>query len=462
MGEIIFILTAIIFFVQILISSGVNKLYWFLVGILFFPRSIIIINSPVISFPRLMIYGLLISFIFQGKQKKSQMQHFPLFKPLMIIFIGLLCIGLMDSRLEFFFKLYRPFSYFLENFLIVFLCYFYLNTIKELKAVFDFIIKCLLVFSLYGFMNYATQISLYSKYISEIYKTVDFGNFYTGLNDSRFRISSFAWHPIYYGLLLGLVILLVIFVYQQKELRMQTNLFYKGIIVLLGINLLWTNSRTPLLAVVGGLVIFYIFALDLRGKLRNLLLALGIAVVGYLVSPNSFQIIEESINTFTSSGSRLEGSSVEMRDMQMEASLLLFSKSPVFGNGFNYITEDLGYSSDEKSSKSDTNLYGFESYSYKLLIEQGLIGIVINLIFFIGLLRFLLKKYSQTNTLGRHMIYFSAGITITFLLFIFGTGDMGGFLFYMSILGLIIKAIMLSLTEDRKEKLDNVIDTALK
>jgi hypothetical protein len=133
-----------------------------------------------------------------------------------------------------------------------------------------------------------------------------------------------------------------------------------------------------------------------------------------------------------------------MRDAQLAASFLLFNKSPYFGNGFGYISEDLGFSGKGTSTTKVDELYGFESYMYKLLIEQGIAGIVGNLIFFGTIFSFLIKVRKKVSDYGRSIVYITISMCITFLFFIFGTGDLGAFMFFMALLGVNFRVIILS------------------
>ena len=136
-------------------------------------------------------------------------------------------------------------------------------------------------------------------------------------------------------------------------------------------------------------------------------------------------------------------SSIEMREAQLAASIAVFNLSPIHGNGFEYISENLGFTRDKDTRTSDSDFAGFESYAYVLLIEQGLCGIVGNAVFFASLLFFQLRLYKKVTPFGKKLIVLNISILLTFLLFIFGTGDIGTFLFMNAIMGMNLKGIML-------------------
>jgi hypothetical protein len=73
------------------------------------------------------------------------------------------------------------------------------------------------------------------------------------------------------------------------------------------------------------------------------------------------------------------------------------------------------------------------------MIEQGLIGLVTKLFFFIMLLFFFLRKYA----INKNLASFGLGVTIFFLLFSIGTGPLGAWPLTMILLGIVIKTILI-------------------
>ncbi|WP_158288350.1 O-antigen ligase family protein [Mucilaginibacter psychrotolerans] len=422
-----------------------KKLPWFFTGILLFPPSLVIIPSPSMPFPRLMLYILLFVTLFKEKNWIKQFKQFPFKVPLIILFFLLLCVGLFDERLTLFLQLYRPVTYFLENFFIVFLTFYYVKNINDGLYVFDFIVKLFLLFAIYGMLNYVTRNNEYSAYIASLYGTHDFANdnMITGIK--RFRVSSFAWHAIYYGYLVITVLLLETFMFTSLRLPKAKKVFYIIIGVALLINLFLLNSRTPILSLVVGAFIYITFAIKFTKKIAIVFFTIVIGAGAIFFIPKAQDVMMNTINIFTGRGNvKEDGSSMSMRQAQLRASEREFMKNPISGNGFEYITEGLGYSSEEKDRKSNKDLQGFESYYFKLLIEQGILGMVGNLILFVALIVWLVKQYLKVSTFGRKVIVFTSAATAAFLVFIFGTGDMGTFNVFMALLGICIRLVMLN------------------
>ena len=128
-----------------------------------------------------------------------------------------------------------------------------------------------------------------------------------------------------------------------------------------------------------------------------------------------------------------------MRLTQLQASYKEFAKKPIFGNGLYYINENLGWDKNPDNRTSDEEFEGFESYIYHLLIEQGIAGILTNLIFFMWLIRYFLIK----RPLLKEFSALGISILLMFLTFIIGTGTVGSWCITMGLLGIIIKYIEL-------------------
>jgi hypothetical protein len=442
MGQAIFAAIALLFAIQIFRLKGVKKLPWFFGGILFFTSGIVLINTPSMPFPRFMTYLLLIVTIIQQKGMYSEFKNFPLKVPLIILLIAFLLIGLFDSRLNYFLTFYRPITYFLENFFIVFLTFVYIKTEKDALKIYDFLIKIFILMALYGFSNYITKQNEYNAYISTVYNTRNFANDYMITGIQRFRISSFTFHAIFYGFLLNIILLMEIFMFTGTDMK-KKKVLYSIIAGMLVINLMLVNSRTPLFSLFAGASVYVLFAINFTKKIVIIVASVVVGFAAIAILPNS-KIIDKTVAIMTGRPSEKEdGSSLQMRQEQLDASVRVFNQNPVFGNGFDYITENLGFSSDVNKHTSNKEFRGFESYYFTLLIEQGLCGIIADIIFFTVAITWLIRQYFKVNQFGRKVVVFTAAIIVSFLIFILGTGDLGSFPFFMGVFGINLKLITL-------------------
>ena len=387
-----------------------------------------------------MVYALIFSSLLQIKNLKGEFKKFPLRIPLLLLLLAALLTGILDSRLALFLRFYRPLTYFLESFSVIFLTYIYINKKEDFEYFFKKLVLLFALMGVYGVINLLTGQSQYYAMISKAYGVLDTANLNMTEGRGRFRIASFTNNPIYYGYLVCVILLVITFLYSSSRWISKKKMYY-GIFFLLICNLFLTNSRTPLVAFIIGTAIFLYFSTNLGQKIKVVIIGIFLVVMGVTLFPDKFQIVDDTISTFTSSGSDVEGSSVAMREVQLAASIVIFNQSPIIGHGFKYIIEGLGFGDTDEAKTTD--LKGFESYSYVLLIEQGSLGIAANIIFFFFLFAYLIKNYKKCDVTGKKYIILTISILCSFLLFILGTGALGTFLFVMSIVGILLKAPIL-------------------
>ena len=443
MIKLLFFAIAIFFAFKIISQKGIKKLPWFFAGILFFPPSVIILESPYLDFQTFILSSLLCA-TFINVKWFSDFKTFPFKITLLFVFIAYLLIGLIDSRLNFFYKIYKPILLFFRFFSILFVVGFYVKNYKDLNYIYNKLLLFFSLFTIYGISNYITKRNEFYNFIISGYGGRNFANDNMLAGIERFRVSSFSWHAIYYGFLLSMILMLQIFILTATKIDKVQKGKHFILFILLIINLFLTNSRTPIIITLICVSIYIFFSFGKLAKLKILVIATITFGISYFYFPYVSNLIVESTIGISSGSDKYENaSSVSMRETQFAQSILIFNKNPIFGNGIDYITENLGYSSDENKRKSDINLMGFESYVYKLIIEQGIVGIVANLVLLISLFNWHLRFFSKVNFLKKKIIIFNIACLVGFILFIVGTGDLGIFLFFMSFFSLNIKFLLL-------------------
>ncbi|MBB6002416.1 O-antigen ligase [Arcicella rosea] len=421
----------------------VERLAWFLFAILFIPDHFPLFSTTIAS--RFFIFSLMCIFILKNYNNLiKKIKSFPLKYSWGAVLIGFIITSIADVRLKLDFVkiILWGGGFFLDNFLVVFLCYNLIKTFDDLIRAYKIILLFFGVLSVYGIYNIVTRDNFYMSIISNVYGVRDLAEVYMSGRDGRFRISSFTWHPIYYGFVLGMGILMSLLLLISIKLKTLSKRVYLCILLGVIVNLLFVNSRTPFFSLIAGLLIFLVFGLDLQKKLRFTFIAIGLSSILLTSVPKFSEFVNDSLDTFSSKGSKLEGSSVEMRNMQLDAALLIFSKNPVTGNGIDYIITNLGFSSEVENRVSDSDFAGFESYLYKMLIEQGLIGIVSQTVFILSIMFYLVGHTVRSkSTIRKQFAILNIAMLCCFLLFIFGTGDLGTFKIYFSILGINLKGL---------------------
>lgn len=435
MTEVFFSLIAIIFFANIIRTTGVRRLCWFITGLLFFPNQIIVISYPVsIPFHRLLVYSLLISELINYRSFINNFRKFPLKKITIILYISHILTGVFDERLNVFLKFYRPTFNFIETYFIIFLSYVSINSKSDETKIIKTILSSSICLCLYGIYNYITESNPYDYLINDVYNSRSFFQQFLA-HEGRFRINSFIFHPITYGYIISIFIILLLST--PKDFTTKYKNYYVVTFIMLLINLFLTNSRTPIFVLCFGFVLHTIL-INKTSKIFKIITNAGIVCsLIYTFFTPIREKMDSVIDIFETGGVKTAGSNVEMRTTQFALSYTIFLKKPVWGNGFGYITEDLGYSSESDERTSDEELYGFESYIYKLLIEQGAFQIIIIIIFISVLLYYFYvnKRFDRKHS--------SLGTTflLMFIIFSLATGVLGTWIISMTLIGIQIKLI---------------------
>jgi hypothetical protein len=439
MGKLVFLFFALVFLFGILNNSGIKRLIWFFTGILFFSDRIMLFDMPTkMSFDRFLIYVLVLSELLKPKEFLAELKCFPLIKSILLFFIGILCVGVFDERIGIFLKLYRPFDYFIQTTFVTFLCYLNLKDTHEWIKFIKFLLLSSLLLSIYGLYNFFTKSNPIDNLITTLYNSVSpFDDYLQG--SGRFRVNSFVSHPIYYGYLCGIFLILSFYgFYFSKELK-KISLISMPLLI---INLILANSRTPLFAFAIGLLVFIVLAFKLMDKIKIVYLVTIMCFLIYNV-PMVKERTESVVDIFKTGGGKTSGSSLDMRTMQLLASYSEFLNKPIFGHGLYYIEEDMGWANIEEERTSDSDFQGFESYIYQLLIEQGLVGILTTIIIVLSIAIYYIKK----RRISKEISALGLSILVMFLLFIIGTGTLHSWIISMGLIGISIKYLELKQKE---------------
>lgn len=187
------------------------------------------------------------------------------------------------------------------------------------------------------------------------------------------------------GLALYLIPLFISYIKSKKSIWKINYIVY---IFLLFIMLFFSGMRTGIVCISICLLTFinkHIFTIKNITICILLCIFISFSFHDYL---NSF--IDSMIHTDQVSGSTEDG-----RERQWTIALLSFVESPIWGHGYGYTFTDL--------VKIYPQIQGADSIWITLMIEQGIVGIISYIIFFISLFTFAYKRYPR-------LCFFIAGI----------------------------------------------------
>lgn len=239
---------------------------------------------------------------------------------------------------------------------------------------------------LYAFYNYIFQTNPYQAYISSVQKKhINFSEYF--VNDSRGvlkgRVSSTFPHP----LMLGQVLLLVIsyIIYKLK------NGLYKWLTLFIIISVVFlTGSRSAIVPVIMTIII-YIFSFKKNLLKKNIIVIGAIFALAMVLIPQSYIDTIQSLVTFwdksQSDNMGIQGSTTNMRNIQLQSAIQTLDSDIIIGRGRGYISL-YGHKHPE--------MRGYESIIFTELFENGLIGLILFLIFYI-LLYIKLLKYAKSK-----------------------------------------------------------------
>ncbi|WP_312716620.1 O-antigen ligase family protein [Sphingobacterium multivorum] len=255
----------------------------------------------------------------------------------------------------------------------------------------------------------------------------------------RYRALSVFQYSFTYGLVSSLFSLFFIYVFGFWPKYKQYGIigFIAG-----GIGVVLSFSRTVFLSYCIGLLFFVLLAYDIGKILKYFVVCIITLSITYLISPTFEQNVNNAVGIF-SGGESVGGnsSSVEMREIQFLGAFRYFLQNPVFGNGFGYIDQELGWA-DKTRNEYDLEMQGFESLVYQLMIEQGIVGLILCCFLGVLILLFAFKRLKYSEIRGESSLLIS--LFLTFFVFAVGTGPLGNWEITLLFIGLLTKLALLT------------------
>lgn len=393
----------VVLFNILAISIFILSLFRFNIGFLCALLARVVVPSTVriqigsfdLNFFDFVLLGVIVSFFFNREYKKIRLpKNIRVFICLSII--PPLILILLSSGIV-------PYEYQISSFLkksllqetiFLIIAYYALSGIELRKALY-FIISVSIFAGCYGIFVYFIKINPYIEYLSLIY-TGELSEYSYFIEEVRGglegRVSGTMSHPLAWGQYWNIVIAFVVLAYKR---RVYCNKFFLSIFFIIGfINIILCGSRTAIVAL-GAILIMVFISLRIKVQLKYIFISVVLLFVFINIIPENsgaFGIVEyvkSGIFFWDSSISEkanIGGSSISMRFEQLRATMKIMLSNPIAGVGYDY-----QYYAIEKGIP--TELLGFESIVFKLIVEQGLLGF---LFYFVNLN--ILRKYTINKT----------------------------------------------------------------
>ncbi|PWK77725.1 O-antigen ligase-like membrane protein [Mucilaginibacter oryzae] len=444
---------------KVSVNTGIDQVYWVLLFILFVPPNIVILFF--IPYNQFLILILLAGIVF-NKDWLEALRSFPLKRTFILFAICMITIALFDHRgtLTSVQKIAKAVSFLTSNILFCLFTYIALNKTYSYSNLYRKIFLILGVFTVYGVVCFVTKANPYATALAEAYNIQDYMKTYLLNADGRTRVNSFSFHPYLYGIILTIATLFFIYYYQHPRglLKIPKNIAL-ALLALFVVNIFLSNSRSILLIFILAYGLYSLFSITADRFLIYLLIFPIVLLVAFQI-PKVSKTIDQLTDVVFNGGNTTEGSNVDMRQQQLLISAKYFNDSPIFGNGFDYIIENLGFNADISKRESDADAFGFESYFFVLLIEQGTIGIIGNLILFIGLIIYHVRNIFRVSGLDRRFVFVNLLTILGYLAFILTTGTLNSMPFFFIMIGVSISIQQKMLTYKKAVIKDDMVNVS--
>lgn len=250
-----------------------------------------------------------------------------------------------------------------SDLLIIMIMWRIVETKKDFRFLFKWISIIIFISCIYGIWEQISSSNPYVEWVATFNHDPDKTNLWIYYNDTRgWRTQSIFAHAIGAGIIWSLWITAYLVLKVKYDVKFRNELFYFITMLLCGVCVIFTNSRTPLIF----LLISVMGVFGYKNK-KALFISMG-AIFGILLF-----ILNDNILANYFDSSKVGGSNLDMRLEQLNHAFNLFNMSPLTG---------LGYKFSSVINNADVEgLLGSESVIFQVLPTYGLIGIFTYLIY---------------------------------------------------------------------------------
>jgi len=407
-------------------------------------------NFAILSQPELPLLSLNMAicfytfFYYQVFKKKEirSLKTFPLIIPL-YFYLSSIALSTLFSTIPFLQSLVKSLAYINDEWLFILLFWMIIRAKDEFMLILKSYFLIFTIMSFYGILEktlgYNPIMDFERTWILDPTKITIW--FY-GIEDrlGMGRIQSLTSHPITYGGLLAIIIVTnFYFLFNHSKLK-QNKLIFLSFLILMIINLIFTNSRSPILfLLVGFLGIINLKYQVFSRYLISIIIVISLVLFffgGYIST--YYQNFE---NLIAINHSNVGGSDLSTRLLQLQLTFELFKQRILFG---------LGLGSFNPTAAINSELMGGESVWIKYFLERGIFGGLSYIIFIV----FMFKKFRIIN--NPNFNRFSFFMISAFVIFASVTGEMEIRVLFLTVM-LIIYQLNIPNDQTYYKKLYNII-----
>lgn len=302
---------------------------------------------------------------------------------------------------------------------------------KSLEPLLRVTLCCLIVLTIVGVINYLSRSAyvvnaLTAGKTSTVYEDVALGDIYT--ESGRFRVQSLFKWSFDYGYTCTLILLLHLYAWHRK---LESLLMFAVVVVCSLFGIIACECRVVWICCVISVGCFYLWSFSLNKNIVAGILAIFLFVTSY----STIGFVEKKVDKLTDifkENPRVSGSSINLRMAQFTTTLRLIEGHEALGRGQGYFskswTNDIG---------NVEGLQGLESVVFHHLLERGIIGFALWVVFYAWLFYVFWRDRQQ------HVLLTGLGmsILIAYLSFAVGTGELGSVYPTLLLLGVVLKVI---------------------
>jgi O-antigen ligase len=302
---------------------------------------------------------------------------------------------------------------------------------NSFKPILRISLYCMIVLTFFGVINYIDENAMFVNALTEgktstVHEGVALGDVYT--ESDRFRVQSMFKSCFDYGYICAAILILHL---HGRHRHLESNRAFVIALICCSFGIITCGCRTVWVSAIMSIACYSMWVFHLN---RNVLLGM-MAMILMILSYYTVPAVEEKVNSVTDvfvEDSETGGSSIALRMSQYMYVLYYTEGNEWLGLGKGYWA--YSYAEDPYSV---AGLFGVESVILNYLLEQGIAGLALWAIFYIGIFRYFWKNRRKRKALTG----LGASLLTLYLFFSIGTGELGSVYPTMLLLGFVIKAI---------------------
>lgn len=281
----------------------------------------------------------------------------------------------------------------ITKYFIIAYAFISIKDFDEFQKISKSLYYALIILTIFGVLNLITHSSI-------LLNSLGFEN--SNVDNDRFRVQALFANPFDYGYTCIILLYVIILLYNKGFMTIKK--YYISLACCI-FGIVACGSRSVILTAIISYLIYIILSKSFSKKLYIIFIATILSIASYNLIPSVNEKVNQTLSIFTdSSGNKVEGSNLDMRETQYLTTLFYIKDNPLFGRGKDFFNIDLGWKDiDENGDLVMTDLAGLEGVLMSLLLERGIIGVIFYFIFYITLFLKLInyKKYDkETSSIG--------------------------------------------------------------